>query len=219
VDKLEDILKILTNLQINLSTIVLAGCLLVAIFMGAQYCTTKNQLRDMAGRYEAYRQISVKVDQEKDKVISDQSKAIAESDQKIQALDQKVQASTKDLLAGDTKIADLNKKLSAAKDKDEQIIILKDTVLTMSIQVDMAKKIIGDQYTLIGEWKKKYNAQVEISGAWKEKYENQVRLNGEANKLLAAYQSKIVGLQLTGKVKTLAVVVAGGYIAYSTLKK
>lgn len=121
-------------------------------------------------------------------------------------------------------IADLGKKLADLEasypdltEPAAQIANLKAQIVQWKDRFTLAESVIADKDAIISNLRAQFIAQVVITDEWKARYEGEHAARLACDKALRAANTKIRVLQFKGNVKTIAVAVAGGYIAYKEI--
>lgn len=201
--------------------IVGAALLLLVIYLGRS-CSIRGKYQELHGEYKTLKAISDEDRRQLNAVIAAKSAEIEQLTKKISDI-----------------IANVGQPSPAEVDKDQKIAELAAKVLALEAQGDLAGALaaskaecvqLSEKFTLAEQrhklniweldqaWQAKYNAQVRISDAWKKQYENEAALNAVSQKLIGTLESKVKILRLKSNVKSLAIVAAGGYLAYQAIK-
>lgn len=185
-------------------------------------CSIGDKYSRLSGEFSAYKQTA------------------AEDQARLLALVEAKELEIREATATITAILDLHSQPSAAEqEKDRQIKQLSAQVRELKAQGDLAGALaaskaecvqLAEKFTLAEQrhslniealnaaWQAKFDAQVTISETWKQQYENEARRRVLAEKMTGTLERKVKLLQLTGKVKTLAVCAVGGYVGYQAIK-
>lgn len=184
-------------------------------------CSIGDKYSRLSGEFSAYKQTAAE----------DQARLLA----LVEVKELEIQEATATI----TTILDLHGQPSAAEqEKDRQIKQLSAQVRELKSQGDLAGALAeseaacslwAEKFTLAEEqhraeivslnaaWQTKFDAQFEISESWKKRYENERRLRGLAETMNAMSEARTRTLQVTGSVKTVALLVVIGAAGFLTV--
>ncbi len=198
--------------------IVLAAAALAVILAVGFGLKTIDRFSKLEGQYQevlrianAHAEILNQTIADKDKVIGEQDKRLVISSRVISKLTGSIGQKNADLL-------NLEKSLNQATTDAERVPILTSMVETWRAKYAQLEKVVTEKDTIVSAWVTKFNAQVAISESWKSRYEDEARLHAISRSQISALNTRLKTARITGNLKTGLVVLAGGYLAYRTIK-
>ena len=204
-----------------ITTVAIIAALVVSCLFVARGCRLGNEYRNLKADYTEYRAVV-----EADHAMSLQ--IIAEHEQRIHAYDQQISELQEIVLDRNTQILRLSTRLDELRNAEPVypemeahplVVNLRGQVATLTDMFTLSQETITTQGKQLDAFVGKYDAQVSISEEWKKSYENehQLRLMGEG--LIKTLENKVKSTRFWGRAKTVAIVAAGGYVAYTLVKK
>lgn len=201
--------------------IVIVGLCLAALFLlsrsfglSDKYKLARDDYNELKKITEADKELSLAL-------VAELTNAIGQADKTIVKLngDIKVKNDRITLLSG--QLADIVGQEPPTTPEIEAmpiVVSLRAQVKTLTDLYGISIDIITEKDKVIDLWSKKFDAEVTIAGEWKVQYEQEHRLRLLSEGLVTSLEHRVKAQGLLGKVKTVALGVAAGYVAYTIFK-
>ena len=196
--------------------VILAGILLIAIFMLTKSCGVNEKAEYWKGQYDALKEIT---DVESDKLLSDINKlnGVIESAQKeiemliVTRVDQErrillLSTQREDLVTAEPEQPEL--------ESEPLVINLRAQIEKMSLIIYEQEQIIQGNDKIIFSLKEQYSAQLKITEDYQKLYENEKRLHSLTVKRLSVTENRVRGLRFGHSLKNAGFVIVIGTLVY-----
>jgi len=201
---------------------IVIGVLIVLVgLLVFKSCTLTSRYSTLVGEYNALDGVHKRFEQEATTAILKAREYIFGLRAQNEAIARQVKLTEKQLVNKDVKLIQLNKELVEAQntgDKDAQISNLLSQVNIWKEKFTLAEKIIADKDTVIFNLKQQYEKQVVITVDLEGLYESSQDLLRRNETLFKITQRKLRTAKAGGTLKSVALGVLGGLVAYKIIK-
>lgn len=203
-------------------TLKVIVCVILVLFiaLALKDCGLSEKYRNLRLQYEGYRAIAEADHEMKMKIISEAERLIAERDIRIAELEHSSAQYVEKIQSLTAKLTDLQNAEPEYPELESHplVINLRLQIAVITDMFDLSQRTVQYKEEIIQAWEVKYNAQVTISESWASQYESEHKLRLMSEGLVTTLERDYRRVRLSGKIKNVAIVAVGGYLAYRLAK-
>ena len=186
-------------------------------------CDIGGKLLKLQGEYETYKKMADQDKQILDKEIRERERAIVFLQNAIKAKDEEIVKKNEGINKKSKELSGLQKEREQMEisgiSKDKIIENLDKQVKVWSEKFSIAEGVIKDKDSQIDALKLSFENQLIIANSIQKQLDNEINLRKVAESALGIASFEIKKLKFTSNLKSMIVLVVGGYLAYDLVKK
>lgn len=201
--------------------IVIVGLCLAALFLLSRSCGLSSAYKDMRNEYNELKNITAADKKMSDARISELTNAIGQADEVIGQKERVIAEKSVLISRLSNQLDELiaNEPVQPELENEPLVINLRGQINKLSNMYGLSQQVIALQSEEIDVLKGKCIALGAIGNEWKGQYEREHQLRLASEGLVTSLEKRVKSQGLMGKVKTVALGVTAGYLAYTLTKK